>query len=231
MDKNLGKYPFDDAPSKGLRIFLLIFAVFYFVAAPIAMAFIIPINADIHTLFLYNFWWTAIGAIIAAAASMRHLRRSFDRFLDRLLPCLFTILVAYFAANILDILAALIIQATGYLNNGNQEIIETFFDDSYGMMAASTIFLAPIVEELCFRGAIFGALRPKHKAAAYIVSILLFVLLHVWQNAILDPRELIAAIGYIPASLALCWSYDRTGTIWTPIFLHMFMNFVSFQFM
>ena len=50
------------------------------------------------------------------------------------------------------------------------------------------IFLAPFVEEVLFRGLVFGNLRGKSACGgATLVSCLLFALLHVWQFAVVKP--------------------------------------------
>ena len=89
-----------------------------------------------------------------------------------------------------------------------------------------TVLIAPVVEETLVRGLVFGSVRRKNRILAYIVSILLFSLMHVWQYV---PTQgimpvLLAAVQYIPASIALGWTYEKAGTIWAPIFLHMIIN-------
>ena len=76
-------------------------------------------------------------------------------------------------------------------------------------------------------GLAFGALRSRNRAAAWIVSVLLFSFYHVWQYAVIDPLYLLTAVLYIPASIALNWSYERSGSIWAPIFYHMLTNAVG----
>ena len=44
-------------------------------------------------------------------------------------------------------------------------------------LTAMTVFMAPIVEEILFRGLAFGALRSRNRAAAWIVSVLPLLLL------------------------------------------------------
>ena len=59
---------------------------------------------------------------------------------------------------------------------------------------------------------------------------MLFSLYHVWQYAAAsgDPGLLLYAIQYIPMSVALAWTYERSGSIWTPIFFHMGYNAISY---
>ena len=36
------------------------------------------------------------------------------------------------------------------------------------------------------------------------------------------------ALQYLPVTLALCYSYERSGCLWTPILLHMFNNVMAY---
>jgi membrane protease YdiL (CAAX protease family) len=89
--------------------------------------------------------------------------------------------------------------------------------------------LAPVVEETMFRGALFGTLRTKSRLAAHIVSALVFALFHIaWY--LLTGRDfsvLSAFLRFLPASVALAWSYEWSGTIITPVVLHALINLIS----
>ena len=76
--------------------------------------------------------------------------------------------------------------------------------------------IAPIVEEIFFRGFIFAGLRPRYgwQKAAFI-SALLFALLHFTLTAILP----IFILGLIFAYL-----YQVSDSIWPPILMHMLTN-------
>ena len=99
------------------------------------------------------------------------------------------------------------------------------------MMKAIGIFLAPIVEEVVFRGVVFQSLRKKSRLLAYGVSVGLFCLYHVWQYAVAyqDPVMLLYALEYIPITLAITWSYERSGSLWTAIAFHAANNLMNFM--
>lgn len=92
--------------------------------------------------------------------------------------------------------------------------------------ALIVIFLAPFVEEVLFRGLVFGCLREKSAVAGYAVSALLFAFLHVWTFALSswDVSYLALMAQYLAPGLVFAWAYDRSGTIWTPILLHAAVN-------
>ncbi len=111
-------------------------------------------------------------------------------------------------------------------DNLNEETVNTMLGDERGVIVAMTVFMAPVVEETLFRGGLFCGLYPRSRAAAYLVSMTLFCLYHVWQYAVLlqDVSYLLLAIQYIPAAFVLCFIYRRSGSIWTGIFFHMSVN-------
>ncbi|MCL2408576.1 MAG: CPBP family intramembrane metalloprotease [Oscillospiraceae bacterium] len=111
----------------------------------------------------------------------------------------------------------------------NTEAVAAAAVGSFNMIFAMTVILAPIVEEIIFRGALFGSLRMKSRFLAYAVTIVVFALYHLWQFLIDDFSwiTLLFALRYVPASIALGWVYERTGNIWTPILLHSVINLVG----
>ena len=111
----------------------------------------------------------------------------------------------------------------------NETVNDLIFDNRYVMLAVSVIF-APVIEETLVRGVVFGTIRPASRVLAYIVSALLFTLMHNWQYFGLYPALsiLLSCLPYIPASVALAWVYEKGGTIWAPITLHALINAMSF---
>lgn len=80
----------------------------------------------------------------------------------------------------------------------------------------STAILAPIAEEIFFRGFLYGGLRPKFGAlGAMIISSFFFTTLHFSIDAFVP----ILILG-----LSLAWLYERTGSLYPGIFLHMTNN-------
>ena len=113
--------------------------------------------------------------------------------------------------------------------NLNDTTISAQIQDAPHMTLLIVIFLAPFVEEVLFRGLVFGNLRRKSAAVGYLVSCLLFALLHVWQVAVVnrDITYFLLMLQYLVPGLVLAWVYDRTGTLWTSIGLHAAANALS----
>lgn len=112
----------------------------------------------------------------------------------------------------------------------NNETVGALISDNQYVMMAITILIAPIIEETLVRGLVFGSIRPTSRVMAYIVSVVLFTLMHNWQYFAAYPagKVLLSCIPYIPASVALAWTYEKAGTIWASISLHAIINALSF---
>lgn len=113
--------------------------------------------------------------------------------------------------------------------NLNDTTISAQIEDAPRTMLLIVIFLAPFVEEVLFRGLVFGNLRGKSRPVAYLVSCLLFALLHVWQFAVVqqDATYFWLMVQYLVPGLVLAWVYDHSGTLWTSIGLHAAANALS----
>lgn len=178
----------------------------------------------------------AAGTVYMLAIGLRFLRRDFDPLCDRPLESVGRIFVSYlcmmgcnFCVNgILTIVEILAGSAEPINNPNNAAIIEAAMQD-YRLIAASAVFLAPIMEEMLFRGAIFSLLYERSRIAAYGVSMGLFSLYHVWGYAIGDAYYWIFVIQYLPVSYLLCRCYEKTDSIWCSIFFHMLVNAMSLQ--
>lgn len=175
-----------------------------------------------------NVIYYAIGLVFCLVAMWKYLRTAFDILIDNLSKNLIMLFFAYFSYLMLSYIASAVVLLifSGAASNPNNEMISEMAGESSGVTIGLVVFIAPIVEEILFRGVLFGSIRRKNRVWAYIVSIVVFSLYHVWQYALVyqDATMLIIALQYIPAAYALAWSYERTNCIWIPIFVHMMIN-------
>ena len=107
--------------------------------------------------------------------------------------------------------------------------LEGFVSEHFLLTALAMILFVPVVEEVLYRGLVFGNLLRKNLPLAYVISTLLYCLvliLPILRNASAD-YIILSFIQYIPINLMFCWIYTRTETILTPILAHMVMNAVS----
>lgn len=78
------------------------------------------------------------------------------------------------------------------------------------------VILPPLVEELAFRGVVYGALRKTMTVGeAMIVSSFAFALLHLSIPSLLT---------HMPLGLYFAWLRERTGSLWPGVFAHACHN-------
>ena len=180
-----------------------------------------------------NLLYYGVGIVFCLTVMFSFLRGGFDGMLDNLRLCIGSLLLGFLMDYALSGAAALVLMlAEDAFANPNQEgIVEAAMSDGGGAVKATTIFLVPIVEEVLFRGVVFGSVRTRSRGWAFVVSAVLFALYHIWRYAVADPGMLIYAVQYLPVSIVLAWIYERSGTIWPGVFFHMGINAMSFYVM
>ena len=177
-----------------------------------------------------NVVYYAIGMLFVMALMIKYLRRDFDNLLDRPVWSLLTIIQAYFINLVMSYVVVLVLELLlSGINNPNNNLVSDMAQESSGSMFGLAVLIGPIVEEVLFRGTVFGSIRKKNRIAAYIVSMALFAMYHIWQFAVAygDASLLIYALQYLPVGFALAWIYERTSSIWAPIIFHMATNAIS----
>lgn len=93
----------------------------------------------------------------------------------------------------------------------------------YLLAFATLVVLAPIAEEILFRGYLYGKLRKYVPVwIAILATSALFGFVHGQWNVGLDVFAL---------SIILCTLREVTGNIWAGILLHMFKNGIAFYFL
>lgn len=96
-----------------------------------------------------------------------------------------------------------------------------FSDENVAVMVAAAVLIAgvaPIAEELFFRGFLFSGLRSRMSLwPAALISGLVFGSVHA-------PSGITTVIPLAVLGVAFAWLYDRTGSIWPPIAAHAINN-------
>ena len=179
-----------------------------------------------------NICYFVINCVVVWVIFHRFLLRSFQciHFWE-LVQALILGFVLYYVGNYVFSLIV------GWLNipvtNYNDTAVYELIAQSRAAMIVCAVVLGPLVEETLVRGLLFGVLRRKSRILAYVVTIVFFALLHVWQY-IASQQFLgifMAALQYVPAGIALGWTYEKSNTIWAPIALHMVINAITFGLM
>ena len=198
-----------------------------FAIALISPALVLPFDPDLSSdgallaaqgLFELSLLFVAIG--VASEWRFQPLRPALERLgLRRTVPkdfglALLTLLVYYIGA---ALFASLVLQPEqedigGQLGVGDPNIL----------IAISAVLViavvAPVTEELFFRGFVFAGLRSRWPLwpSAVVVG-LIFGLVHA-------PTGLTAVVPLAGLGVALCWLYNRTGSLWPCVTAHVVNN-------
>ena len=218
--------------SKPQRIAGYIYLPLHVLILPILLAMLgvyLPGGMSLVTL---NVVYYAFGFSYCLIFMWRYLRLSYDLLMDNLGGNIATILQGYLLSMLLGylfsyLLSAILIAVFGdEAANPNNELVTSLANVNPRAIMGLAVFAAPVVEEVLFRGVIFGSIRSRNRFWAFAVSILAFGLYHVWQLALveMDWRLLVYVLQYVPLGYALGWVYEKTGNIWAPIFFHMLNN-------
>ncbi len=223
------KYPFEHRMSRGQVIFGLIYLPIHVVLLPLFMP-VLMMNAGVTDLGTINVAYYAVSLVVVAGVFLSFLRAEFDPLVERIGHCIITFLMALGLDYILSLAVnSVLLTITQGVDNPNDGAVAEMALVSGGAMRAVAVFMAPIVEEVLFRGVIFGGVRPVNRVLAYVLSILIFSVYHVWQYVMAsgDISLMIYVLQYVPVSFALAWAYERSGSIWVPIGFHMMINAMS----
>ena len=155
------------------------------------------------------------------------LRRGFDTLLDDLPENLFAFVAGLVGAGVLHFLVGLLpLPEDPYALAYREQ-----FAAAPAATAVVLVVLMPLLEELLFRGLLYGSLRWYSRGlacAASVVGYLLFLTLPlVFSPEGVQPSYLLLAVWYLPMSAALTWCYDYGGSIWSAAGLHMALNAAS----
>ena len=221
---------FENLMRRGEKIAGWIYLPIHIIALPLLLPTLLYLFnggvSETDTLTM-NVWYYLIGVVVLLVTQFRFFRDSFNVMTHNFRDALITMLIGYGILMAANIALNLIISVFGSLpTSPNQDAVEALTEIDNRRMAAVGVIMAPIVEEMLFRGMIFGSIRKKSMVAAYLVSVVLFAVYHVWQYVVVSGsfELLLSAIAYVPIGFVLAFCYDRSGSIWTSIFFHMFYN-------
>ncbi len=156
-------------------------------------------------------------------ASLQHALQDIGNVL---IPAVVGFFVYRFTSSLMDI--AIYYLFPGFFNV-NDAHISDMAQNQLPIWAFCTIVLVPPVEELLFRGALFGGFASKHKILAWLLSVLGFALMHVigYVGQYSWDMLLISLVQYLPAGICLAAAYRRSGNIFTPILMHAAVNSIA----
>ncbi len=110
--------------------------------------------------------------------------------------------------------------------NLNDAAVTAQVHDAPQTMRIILIFVAPLIEEVLFRGLVFGNLKDHNRWGAYLFSAGLYALFPVWRFVAADwsGAALAVAVQYLIPGLVLAGAYEYAGTLWTSFAVHALAN-------
>lgn len=174
-----------------------------------------------------NFVVDLITALIAVIILRKFIMRQWKDFMNNKLSI---IVAGCFLGFFLNICANAIGSSIVKLfvdqsSSVNQQQVESLTKSIPAIMFFVTGFLAPIGEELIFRGIIFTGLRKYNRFLAYVVTAFLFGFIHVMNSVFAgNIFEMVQMIPYACSGLVFAYIYESTDNIWASILTHMTNN-------
>ncbi|MCL2368723.1 MAG: CPBP family intramembrane metalloprotease [Oscillospiraceae bacterium] len=209
---------------------LSLIVMFVFMVVGAIMGMDIEAMTDPAELLGFEVVSSLVLTLVYVILAWRYLREDFGRLRKYGTKIIWVLLLVLVVATIIEFVLLFALGALGLESLGpNQEYLEDIARQSPWIIAFLAIVLAPIWEEILFRGMIFAPLRNRNRVVAYAVSTLGFALLHTFMSLLFDfaPTLFLVTLVYVPAGLALCWIHERTKSLWSAIFLHALMNVVA----
>ncbi len=181
-----------------------------------------PLSAGLLN-FLYGFISCAACCFIFGTFIKKNLLRAYRFPKEVLVYGAGGFAVYYLCSSALSLLIVRLFP--DFVNLNDDRIVSLTGSDPVFMFLA-TVLLAPISEELLYRALVFGALHEKYPVGSYIVSALIFCAIHVISYVGVYPIGYLALalLQYLPAGLIFAWCYRKSGTIVTPILIHIANN-------
>ncbi|MBO5711833.1 MAG: CPBP family intramembrane metalloprotease [Acholeplasmatales bacterium] len=170
-----------------------------------------------------------LGAVAVCIILYKALIIDFKKIKERPLYFLAYVAICGIAFLVITTVAGILL---GFIidDSVNQATIEMIMTNGGApTMIVSVVLLAPILEELVYRKAIFNLLRKYGKPACYAVSIILFTLPHMISTDMSNMLIwLIQCVPYALSGFLLCYIYDRSNeNIYTSIAVHMLNNILA----
>jgi len=206
---------------------LLLFEQFFF---PELLIFFADTFHIAFTNATFNFIYFLINYLCAIIIFRKFIWAELDVALGKVLHVLSSVAISY---GLYYVLATILLYLIHWIDPGfsnlNDANIGAMSQQHFALMAVGTVLLVPPAEELLFRGVLFNGIYQKHPILAWIISTVAFCLVHLigYIHQYTPLGFFLAFLQYLPAGIALCFAYVRSGTIFAPILFHTLINAIA----
>ncbi len=117
---------------------------------------------------------------------------------------------------------------TGLDGSQNQNELIKIFGDYPLLLVFQALIFAPIIEELMYRGLLFGMLQKRSQVFAIVFSSFFFGMAHVYPS-LFDGKfmDLLFLPTYFMLGFWLNRAYIKTKSLYTPVILHFINNAIG----
>ena len=181
-----------------------------------------------------NVLYFGVNFIVVALLCRNFLTESLGYGLHNLLRCLLVSVGGFAVYQLLmHLLALLIVSICPDFANVNDQNLSSLGQENYALMVICTVLLVPATEETLYRGILFGSVYRRSRAAAYLISTLVFCLVHITGYiGTAEPLTLLLCfLQYVPAGVCLAAAYEASGSILSPILIHTAVNAIGMMAM
>ena len=158
------------------------------------------------------------------------LKRNLAVALSRPILTVYYACLGYLATMAMNMLMAMLtVSFSDSFVNLNDQAVSTMLQSDTRLIFILVVVLAPIVEECLYRGLLFRGIYDRSAVLAWVISIGAFAASHVVSFiGIYSPVEiLLSLVQYLPPSIALALTYQKTGTIIAPMVTHAIINLMA----
>ena len=208
-------------------IYLILYMTVLPLAVPLALMAVFP-QLDAAQI---NFVYFTVNFAATTVIFRKYLIRSVqDSFLVGL-PTLWYALLGYMGSILLTgMVVSAILEVYPEFISVNDNAVNIMVDQNRPLMFIGAVILAPVTEELLFRGLIFRGLYDRSPLAAHLLTMVLFSLIHVSGYVGMYDAKLLffCFLQYLAPAYCLNFAYRQSGSIISPILMHMATNLVAF---
>lgn len=212
----------------------LLWGLCYLIISVLILPLLVPYCVDLlfpeSTASEANFVYFLVNFLAVGGIFHRYLIKSVDHMRSHWKKVL---LFAAIGLGIYLILSTLLAMALHRFfpdfSNVNDENILQLTKENFTLMAIGSVLFVPIAEECLYRGVVFGGIFSKNPIVAYVLSILIFSLIHVLRyiGAVDGQTLLLCTVQYLPAGLCLSWAYQKADNLLAPILIHAAINAIG----
>ena len=225
---------FATKPSRRETLWGGIYLILYIAVLPVAVPLALMLLAPQMDTAQINFVFLGLNFAATTVIFRKYLLQSLADALRAPSMTLWYAILGYLGSIVLsNVVMTFILGMYPEFISVNDASISAMAVENRPLMFIGGVLLAPVTEELLFRGLIFRGLYDRSPLAAHALTMVLFALIHVTGYLGMYDMKLLffCFLQYLPAAYCLNFAYRYSGSIAAPILMHMITNLMAFSAM